>query len=99
MSEERREKVFWLDNRCGLCGHVSPPIYAPDLLKRAQNFKCRSQFNPVRQNSICYNQWGIAMTGEQKVKMQRMLMLAEDKDMLNEKLEIIDTQLNPKDSK
>lgn len=80
---KRMEPVFWLDNKCPICGHRSQPIYTPDLLEGNIDCECQSKLNPLRINTPCIAEWSIAVTEAKRQDICAMLEIANRQDNLH----------------
>lgn len=80
---KRMELVFWLDNKCPICGHRSQSIYTPDLLEGNIDCVCQSKFNPLRINTPCIAEWSITVTEVKRQKICDTLEIAKRQDKLH----------------
>ena len=83
---KRMEPVFWLDNKCPICGHRSQSIYTPELLEGNIDCECQSKFNPLRINTPCCAEWSIAMNEEKRKYICDMIEIAKRQDELYEEI-------------
>lgn len=91
---KRHELIFWLDNKCPLCGHSAPVIYKPDLLNGPIEFSCASVNNPMRRNSPCYFKWSVAIELKKRKELINLLELADKYDFHIQEAKMIYDILN-----